>query len=311
MISNLLNANWYEAVALAAMRDVGLVLGSLKRHGVEPLTVVPQIEPLLLQLGGLCEMVPRDTVLHYTSWNPDGPRRRAYTCDPQERLLQASIVKVFPSLSASLCVSASLREMSPRDARCAPLVDSLHSMATSMVESIDGVVQNVSPAFFAQTLRPYFEDVKIGGRAYLGPAAAQVPLWLMDLCVWASDRSSENYRRFLDESVPYCLPPWRIYYEQFGAAQSLVSRLGQYMADPEMAQDCNLLGTASSIARLLKTLKAFRGRHLGIARKAYAPEIRRYEQGSGGAPVSLLKEIIDLTIQSEHSVLGEHRASIH
>lgn len=294
-----------EAMALAAMRDVGILLGSLKRHGLEPISAVPQIEPLLAQLGEFCAMVPRDTVLHYTSWNPDGPRRRAYTDDPQERLLQAAVVKVFPSLSASLCVSEWLRDIGPQDARCAPLVDSLHDLATVMVESIDGVVRDVSPVFFARTLRPYYEDISIGGRAYLGPAAAQVPLWLIDLCIWASDRSSESYRRFLDASVPYCLPSWRSYYEQLGTTESLVSRLRHCLENPTTAQDHNVLRSADSIARLLRMLKTFRGRHLGLARKAYAPEVRLYEEGSGGAPIALLKEILDLTLQIERFVLGK------
>ena len=72
-----------------------------------------------------------------------------------------------------------------------------------------------------------------------------------------------------------------------------------------MAQDHNVLRSAASIARLLRMLKTFRGRHLGIARKAYAPEIRQYEEGSGGAPIVLLKEIIDLTLQIERFVLGK------
>ncbi|MDN8617322.1 monodechloroaminopyrrolnitrin synthase PrnB family protein [Variovorax ginsengisoli] len=294
-----------EAAALAAMRDVGIVLGSLKRHGLEPISAVPQIEPLLAQLGEFCAMVPRDTVLHYTSWNPDGPRRRAYTDDAQERLLQAAVVKVFPSLSASLCISEWLRDIGPQDARCAPLVDSLHDLATVMVDSIDGVVKDVSPVFFARTLRPYFEDINIRGRAYLGPAAAQAPLWLIDLCIWASDRSSEGYRGFLDASVPYCLPSWRSYYEQLGTRESLVSRLRRCLENPEAAQDHNVLRSAASVARLLRMLKTFRGRHLGLARKAYAPEVRLYDEGSGGAPIALLQEILDLTLQIERFVLNK------
>lgn len=56
--------------ALATMRDIGIVVGSLKRHGVEPVTAVPEIEWPLLQLGDYTNMIPRDTVHHYTSWEP-------------------------------------------------------------------------------------------------------------------------------------------------------------------------------------------------------------------------------------------------
>lgn len=295
-----------NAVALAAMRDIGILLGSLKRHGVEPVVIVPQVEPLLIHLGQCSGMIPRDTVLHYTSWNPDGDRRRAYTNDPQERLLQVAVVKVFPSLSASLCISEWLRDMDPRDVRCAPLVNSLHDMTATMVESIDCVVRDVSPIFFAQTLRPYFEDINVGGRAYLGPAAAQVPLWLVDLCVWASDRSNDGYNKFLADSVPYCPPSWQSYYEDTRSTESLVSRVVKCLEGSRTLQDHSVIRTADSITRLLRTLITFRGRHLGIARKGYAPEVRQYENGSGGAPVALLKEIIELTIKNENLLLGRH-----
>lgn len=59
---------------LAAMRDLGLCLGSLKRHGVEPIAAVPQVEAPLVRLSRRTEMVPRDTVYHYGPWNPAGRR---------------------------------------------------------------------------------------------------------------------------------------------------------------------------------------------------------------------------------------------
>ncbi|MEI3854972.1 MULTISPECIES: monodechloroaminopyrrolnitrin synthase PrnB family protein [unclassified Ensifer] len=295
----------------AAMRDIGIVLASLKRHGIEPIPAVPGIEPILLKIGELTDMVPRDTVHHYTSWNPDGARRRTYTSDPQERILQEAVVDVFPHLSASLTLSEELSAMNPDDARFAPLVNALSHEASAMVSSIDAVVKQVSPVFFAQTLRPYFEEITVAGEQYLGPAAAQVPLWLIDLCLWASDRNSPEYEAFLVESVKYSLPPWRAFFHRHRNSPSLVTKLSTLLEDRHGAVDENVMRSAESVAFLLRTLKVFRGRHLGIARAAYSDDIRLYDKGSGGAPVALLKAIIDLTVENERLVLVRRQPSAH
>nr|THJ67707.1 DUF1864 family protein [Rhodococcus qingshengii] len=283
--------------SLAVMRDIGIVLGSVKRHGTEPLEVTPDLSPALLALGWQTGLIPRDTVQHYTAWNPRDERRRRYTNDPQEQHLQDAVATVFPQLSASLTISNELSRLDPRDARFAPLMSSLDGTTLSMVTTIDTVVRTVSPIFFAQVLRPYFEEISVAGTTYLGPAAAQVPLWLVDLCLWASDRNADGYRRFLDDSLPYALPSWRAFHDEHHRHPSIITRLvSTYAAEP---QNVDLHRSAEATARLLRTLKTFRGRHIGIAKKAYADDVRLYENGSGGAPVALLKEILDLTRENE------------
>ena len=48
----------------------------------------------------------------------------------------------------------------------------------------------------------------------------------------------------------------------------------------------------------LLAIVVFRGRHLSLARKAYADDIRLYALGSGGGSLDLLNEIISLTRQN-------------
>ena len=62
-----------------------------------------------------------------------------------------------------------------------------------------------------------------------------------------------------------------------------------------------LLG-ARALARLLRTVVVFRGRHLGLARRAYQAELRLYPVGSGGASVQLLRQVIDLTRRNANLV---------
>ncbi|MDJ1137543.1 monodechloroaminopyrrolnitrin synthase PrnB family protein [Streptomyces iconiensis] len=287
--------------ALAAMRDLGIFLGSLKRHGTEPLSLVPEALPVLTELGRRTGMVPRDTVHHYCTWNPVGERRRMYTGDAQEAHLQDSVRMVFPSLRDGLEKGSSLSETDPLDPKFALLMDELAALLECMVESITMVIDRVSPHWFARELRPYFEEITVGGRVLLGPAAAQVPLWLLDQVVWASDHAEPEYAEFLRESVPYSLPRWRAFYGHWSVVPSVVSRLVQcYGDDPEAAElrHPQLRLSAEALIRMLRVVIVFRGRHLGIARQAYESEVRLYPVGSGGAGVDLLRQILDLTRQT-------------
>ncbi|MFC8277032.1 monodechloroaminopyrrolnitrin synthase PrnB family protein [Streptomyces sp. NPDC057271] len=295
-----LAAEWSVVDALAAMRDLGILLGSLKRHGTQPAAAVPEVVPILELLGRRTDMVPRDTVHHYTTWNPLGPRQRMYTGDPMEGRLQEAVRMTFPGLVAALDTCARLATLEPYDPGFAVALDRTAHHVQSIVDAIDFTVTHVSPEYFALTLRPYFEEIDVDGRDYLGPAAAQVPLWLIDLTLWQCDRSDPAYDAFLAHSVEYSLPSWRDFHARYAGGISAVSKLSAAVSwesgdrlPPQLAASAHALG------RVLKILKTFRARHIGIARKAYADDVRLYEEGSGGAPVALLRSILDLTRDNE------------
>lgn len=291
-------AGYSPEECVAAMRDLGMLLGSIKKHGPEPVPLVPEVTPVLLELGRRTDMVPRDTVHHYTTWNPTGGRQRMYCGDIQEAYLQESVRMVFPHLREGLELAGTLSDLDVDDPKFGVLTDELTGHVETMVSSIDMVVANVSPVFFARGLRAYFEEITVDGRVLLGPAAAQVPLWLIDQAIWASDRSEPGYEEFLRDSVPYSLPRWRELYEHWTGVPSVVSRLvTAYGDDPEEAERRvpALRTSGEALARLLRVIVVFRGRHLGIARKAYDADLRLYPVGSGGASVDLLRRITDLT----------------
>ncbi|MFD3483990.1 monodechloroaminopyrrolnitrin synthase PrnB family protein [Streptomyces sp. NPDC058665] len=286
--------------ALAAVRDLGLLLGSLKRHGAEPLAAVPEALPALQELGRRTDMVPRDTVHHYTTWNPLGDRQRMYTGEAMEGYLQNAVRMVFPALVAALDTCSELAGLEPYDPRFAAALDRTAQHVQAMVDSIDFTVAQVTPDFFARGLRPYFEEVDIAGHDYLGPAAAQVPLWLVDVTLWQSDRSSPEYDAFLDESVRYSLPSWRAFHAAHRGSTSAVSKLSaaiSWESTPRLPP--GLAASAESLAGVLRILKTFRARHIGVARKAYSEDLRLYDEGSGGAPVALLRTVLDLTRENE------------
>ncbi|MCD0444091.1 DUF1864 family protein [Glycomyces sp. A-F 0318] len=276
---------------LAAMRDLGLLLGSIKRHGVQPLPEVPGLETVLVELGRRTEMIPRDTVHHYTEWNPLGPRQRMYTGDPQETVLMGGPRASIPELGQALERCAALADTDVADPAFAPLLQELGDHLAAFETVIADVVARVSPEFFAQQMRPYYEEVAVAGRDWLGPAAAHVPLYLADLALWASDDNDPAYEAFLEESAEHTLPAWRGLVRQWRDRPSIVRRLRE-AAEPDPAPWGAHL---TALHRVMRSLVVFRGRHLGIARKAYKEEVRLYELGSGGGSIGLLQSILDLT----------------
>lgn len=285
---------------LAAMRDLGMFLGSIKRHGTEPAEAVPEAIPVLTELGSRTAMVPRDTVLHYCVWNPEGERRRMYTGDPQERILQDSVRHAFPRLNTGLLICDELSRTDPAAEGFAVLARQLDECVGVMLESINAVVAEVDPVFFARTLRPYFEEISLRGRTYLGPAAAQVPLWLVDEVLWLSDRGIAEYEEFLLDSVPYGLPRWRELHAGWRGSPSVVTRLVEVFeaAGGHDRASHRLRTGANALAGVLRTIVTFRGRHYRIARQAYQEEVRLYPLGSGGAGIDLLQRVLLLTRQN-------------
>jgi monodechloroaminopyrrolnitrin synthase len=295
------------AECVAAMRDIGIFLGSVKRHGAEPADAVPEVVPVLLELGRRTDMVPRDTVHHYTSWNPAGIRQRMYTGDVQERFLQDSARLSLVHLTEIFRLCDQLSGLDACDQGLAIHLDTITGHLRRVVDSIDITTREVAPIFFARSLRPFYEDILVDGISYHGPAGGQVPLWLVDVPLWASDRATPAYAEFLRVSAPYCARPWRTHYAEWVSAPSLITRF--VAALPAGEPSPALAANVQALTRVLREVVVFRARHLGIARKAYHEEVGLYSRGSGGGTIGLLHEILDLTRQNAHLVRGSCRVS--
>ncbi|MFH9619199.1 monodechloroaminopyrrolnitrin synthase PrnB family protein [Streptomyces pratensis] len=284
---------------LAAMRDLGMYLGSLKRHGVSAFDAVPGAVGPFEMLGRRTHMIPRDTVYHYTCWNPAGDRERLYTGHQMERSLIDAVRTCVPDLALAVEAGCSLQG---EDA-CSPAhADRMASLALHIAaadKAMGSVISEVSPEFFARVLRPFFEDVRIEGRTYMGPAAAHVPLFLVDVLLWASDRGSREYSQFCDEVALHTLPHWRDRYAEWTTMPSVTSRVAAALGESRSAPAAeHARSSARGLRQALTSLTSFRGKHLVMARRAYKADVRLYELGSGGGSVGLLEEILALTRQN-------------
>jgi len=288
-------AHFSVAECLAAMRDIGLLIGSIKRHGAEPLVVLPQTERVLIKLGNRTHMVPRDTVYHYGPWNALGVQQRMYTASPEEGVLIRSVRMALPAVESAVRVLTSLRAWEPADQEFASGCAQVADMLEAMVDAIDLVRRHVTPDFFARQLRPYFEEVRVGGVAYFGPAAAHIPLYLVDQLLWSADHPDSVQHEFQRETMAYSPDHWRWLFKVHAGQRSIDHRVVDALVAGGADVSAPLSASAESLCRVVRVLVTFRGRHLALARAAYQVDRRLYAAGSGGATVDLLARIVQLT----------------
>ena len=286
---------------VAAMRDLGLFLGSLRRHDVEPVDVVDGLEPVLLELGRRTGMVPRDTVYHYVHWNPVGPRRRTYTGDIEESMLIDSPRITLGPLSDAVALCHDLSEVDFEELPC--LLSALAIHLRSFDDSMRMLKGRVTPEYFARRARPYYQAVRVAGEPYFGPAGSHVPLFLVDLAVWAADHGSPDYSAFQRETLPYLVPEWRPLPARWSARPSVVTRIAAAL--PDAAPGSAAEKAASTCVDVLRALIEFRGKHVVFARRAYDPSTGLYPHGSGGGTLGLLDVVLGLTRANRDLVTGQ------
>lgn len=281
---------------LATMRDLGLLLGSIRACDVEPVDAVPEVQPVLVALGERTDMVPRDTLHHYVACNPSDERERTYTGDLMERLLISAVRTVLPRLNAAATECERLAGLSPAEPEFAIRLNEVVTLVRSIEDAIDFTTANVTPEYFARTMRRYFEPIQVAGVTYLGPAAAHAPLYLVDLALWAGDCAELEYREFWQESAVYGIPRWRELCRRWAHGPSVATQVAAALTPTGQGQSSpHALAAAEALARGLRSLLVFRGKHLSLARQAYRTSVRRFPVGSGGASVALLTHVTDLT----------------
>jgi hypothetical protein len=266
---------------LAAMRDLGMFAASLMRHGTEPVAAVPAVEPVLVELGRRTDMVPRETIHHYTELNPAGARQRMYRTDPMEADAINIMRLAFRHFTTAISLASQLAPVPPDDpgfpALATRLADELGSLDTAMALSHE----QLEPGWFYQEFLPYTDYVEIAGTRYMGPAAAQFPLPVIDMLVWESDHASRDVAEYRAGRIAFTLPHLRALHARWSAVPSLTTRVHAALTDEStpIVHD-----SATALTAVLRALLVFRGKHLAYAR-----------QGSSAAHLALLRDITDQT----------------
>jgi hypothetical protein len=292
--------SYYQA--LAAVRDLGMFAGSIKKHGVEPAQAVPALEPVLLKLGQMTDMPPRDTVLHVCLWNPEGERQRTYTIHGDEKQLIASTKRAIPQLENAIQGLILLHELPLNSPEFVSQCEQCGKDLSGMVEAVVHTMKNVSRKIFAEELRCYYDSITLQGKQYLGPGAVELPLYIFDHLLWSVECLDESYVNFKEALVPYCLPILRKVYAKFKEQPSLLAKVYRELNNAQ-ASKSRILDGANALMVLFNILVKFRMPHKKLVDQAYVYEPKKVrEKGSGGYPPEMLASLNTLTLDAREKL---------
>jgi hypothetical protein len=214
-----------------------------------------------------------------------------YVGSGQEAALIGSVRMAAAELDAALTSLLAAGDCAVDDTQFAARCRAAATHLEATVRAIDRVRTDVSADYFAQVMRPFFEDITVDGRQYFGPAAAHLPLFLVDHLLWSADRGVHEHAHFQLDAATYSPSAIRRAFHVWRGRSSLVTRVVAALAEPSPV----VLASADAVCELQRILIVFRGRHLVLARAAYDAERRLYPRGSGGGTVALLEHILQLT----------------
>ncbi|MDH2429482.1 monodechloroaminopyrrolnitrin synthase PrnB family protein [Sphaerisporangium sp. TRM90804] len=282
---------------LAAVRDLGMLVASLVRHGLTTADVPPEVETALASSVARTGMVPRETILHYGVWNPaDAGRRRTFTGDPSEyALIDCSAAATGPLETAARGLSALVEHgVEPGEQRfettCLTAARELEHAAAYVRMEHTGL----DPVFFTRHLRPYFDPFTVHGVSYHAPAAAHLPLYAVDQAVWAADDTRHpELAELRTDLAAYGLPAWTACHEGLRGEDSLLTRTVRALGSSHVPVT-TMVG-ARALLTTLKAMVAFRGRHRRLVRAAYTDEQRQSQIGSGGVGQDVIDELLSVT----------------
>ncbi len=296
ILPSLSYAQTFDAMqANAAMRDIGFLLGSLKRHRVEPYNTIPQLEEKLNLLASFTNLPPRDTLLHYTIWNPNGHRRRTYTGTEDENYLIESVKIAMNPLKKAIYSLRNLYHTSLQSPGFPKLCEEAIVNFSKMIEGVVLSHTKVSPVYFANELRLYFDPIYLNNREYLGPGAVEMPMFVYDHILWSCDCEDEMYTTFKETYLPYILPELRDIYDEFKGMPSLINQ-ACWLLNNLNHQTKEIKASAKSLLKVSKLLRSFRMPHKKMAEESYnhsKSDLKTH--GSGGYTTGILSHILKLS----------------
>jgi len=287
--------------SIAVMRDLGILIGSMKRHGHEPISLVPELEYVLFELSEKTDLPPRDTLFHYTIWNPAGARMRTYTGSEDEIELINSVKESYHPLVYAIYLLMEMHNTKLDDTYFMLMCIRAEKCFQGMVNGIINAKKKVSPAYFANELRFYFDPIVIHKASYIGPGAVEMPVFVYDHLLWSSDTEDEVYKKFKTTYLPFNLSYLRDAYYNYDGKESIVSKMHKALADRAKYDAEILKNNARALLNLCMTMKRFRMPHKKLANEAYKQQKDR-STGSGGYSPDILSHIIELNLQQIFSL---------
>jgi hypothetical protein len=270
--------------AVAALRDIDFLASSLIKHNIDPLINTPGLEDEMIRLGRLGNMVPRGTVFTYAVINPKGERGRSFTGTYEEAEFIEAVRNGTLALDQAV-VSMSKQSLTNDGALGISLYESAAAMDI-MVDSIVEVRRKVSPEFFSNEMRPYFESLTIGGNKLTGSGGAQMQLLALDRMLWGNGDDDTEYQGFYEENNIYLTPMQQDALAMFLEHNNQQTIVGWLESHPEGYDN-----TREGALELLKKIKKFRYPHRRVAQDNF--KIRPADSVGSG---SYKPDILDILI---------------
>lgn len=298
-----------QVEAMAATRDIAMIASSLVRHGV-PVSSVPEVELALLTLSKITGEVPADTVTSYGGRNPHGQRIRTFTGTPEERLFIGSVNDGVRFLVKGLEFLDLAQDSSIFNPLYIELVKTARVKFWPMIVAMTEVYRSITPEFFTNCLRPYFEPKTVGGRRYLAPGGAQMPMILVDLVLWGSREKDIRYRRFWKENLDYLPVSLQRRAHKILRFHPLVETALQMSSELSISSSERAIAIRSlvELEEILVAIEKFRNQHLRVAKSNMA--IRPPGSlGSGGYNAEILELLISRLRDARRRV-GQTKSSL-
>lgn len=277
-----------EEESIAALRDFDFLVSSLIRHGVEPVEAVDGLGQGLQHIATITQTVPRGSVSTYTTANPIDDRMRTFTGTPEEKVFIKEVTNSAQALDTAMYSFGA-------EGYAAGLHDTSRAL-DEMIRSILIVKREVSPEFFTNNLRPYFDAMTVNGQRYLGSGGAQLQLVGIDYLLWGVGDENQTYRTFFNENFAYMTPRQRENVQKALARQdnmSIVDHLTTFN-DRQMAKDA---------IDCLRKIRKFRFPHRKIAVDNF--KLRSKDAVGSG---SYTPEILNLLIEKNDATLAKLEA---
>lgn len=308
------------------LKIVGFAVSSAERHGQhagaapgETLARLEGAENLLLSLGDLTGLPPRDNI--YTFWAGNPGHELSFTGSPEEAYFNFAVAETVRVQNRALAILDSLRGTKPigaQDVESVRLIDQdLRYLRDEVYRGYFPVAKNIrlggmTPDFFLKRMRPYLRSYPVGGHEQDAPNATYVPTFPA-----------------MDFALGVCDAPYRERVESRFKWMSREDRatLTTYMQSPSVLETCYLragagleqdeAGFAKAIGRnavqreffqafanMLTSWTTLAGTHFGLitnyverpgkAMNAEERKLYRTEVGVSGSGLADTRAILDM-----------------
>lgn len=274
---------------LSFLRDVGMIMAAIRRLD-SSFSPSFEISKKLLYVSEKYGEPPRDSVFSYGPRNGE-QNRRMFLGSEEEKIFIESFELGMKGLDVCLMNLALCFETNDSKKISELLTKAIEGLG-SMIKGIVNVRRTITPEYFTDNMRPFFDPILIGNEKWSAPGGAQMPILIVDTILWATE-SDDVYKIYQKENYRY-IPES---YMQISSILKKNKPLDEYILGLNNTNGNNTENIKNALQILrnfINRLSAFRTPHLRVAEANFS--LRGTNAvGSGGYTPDILKMILQKT----------------